>query len=83
MVRFALPVILLAASAPAFADEVTATVIAFDRVDSVIVLDDKTVFNVTTPDVIPDGLKAGDTVTIDYKSDGDNGVTAINSIKKM
>ncbi len=83
MVRFALPVILLAAAAPAFADEVTATVLAFDRVDSIIVLDDKTVFNVTTPEVIPEGLKAGDTITIDFKSEGDSGVATIYSIKKM
>ena len=83
MVRFALPLILFAVAAPAFADEVTATVLAFDRVDSIIVLDDKTVFNVTTPDVIPEDLKAGDTITIDFKSDGDNGVTEIYSIEKI
>lgn len=82
MVRFALPLVLCAAAAPAFADEITATVLAFDRVDHVIVLDDKTVFNVTNPEIIPDGLKAGDTIAIVYVSDGDNGVKAINSITK-
>jgi len=82
MVRFALPLALFVAAAPAFADEVTATVLAFDRVDNVIVLDDKTVFNVTNPEIIPEGLKAGDSVEIIYESDGDNGVKAINSITK-
>ena len=82
MVRFALPVLLVAISTPVLADEITATVIAFDRVDHVIVLDDKTAFNVAKPEMIPEGLKAGDTITISYTSDGDNGVKSIEAIEK-
>lgn len=37
---------IIASAIPAFADEVTGTVLAFDRVDNVIVLDDKTVWTV-------------------------------------
>ena len=82
MVRFVLPLFLLAAAAPAFADEVTASVLAFDRVDSIIVLEDKSVFNVTNKELIPEDLKAGDTITIIYQSEGDNGVKSIASITK-
>ena len=82
MVRFLLPA-LVVVSAPAFADEVTSKVLAFDRVANIIVLEDKTVFNVTKPEIIPEGLIAGDTIKIDFKNDGDNGVTAIFSISKL
>ncbi|MEW9920893.1 hypothetical protein AB2B41_14860 [Marimonas sp. MJW-29] len=83
MVRFALPLAFLTvAVVPALADEVTGTVLAFDRVDRVIVLDDKSVFNVANVEIVPEGLKAGDTITIDYQSDGENGVKAIRSITK-
>ena len=34
---------LISSTVPAFADQVVATVLAFDRVDHIIVLDDKTI----------------------------------------
>jgi hypothetical protein len=83
MVRFALPLLLFAAAAPAFADELTATVLAYDRVDQIIVLEDKSVFNVPNTEVIPEGLKAGDTITIKYDGDGENGIKSIDSITKI
>ena len=70
----------LSFAAPAFADDVTSTVTAYDRVAGVVVLADKSVFalDVMTGD-IPPSLSAGDRITIDYEGDED-GVSAINSI---
>lgn len=82
MVRFVLPSIFLAFAAPAIADEVTGTVLAFDRVDKIIILEDKTVWNVKSPETMPEDLKAGDSVRITFKSEGDSGTTAVNSVVK-
>jgi hypothetical protein len=82
MVRFLITSLILAA-APAFADELSGTVIAFDRIDNVIVLDDKSVLTIPNPEIIPEDLIAGDTITVEFKSDGDNGYGAFVSIKKM
>jgi len=62
------------------ADEVTGTVLAFDRVAKVLVLTDKTAYplEVAISD-IPATLSAGDQVTIDFKGDED-GISAINAI---
>jgi hypothetical protein len=82
MIRFLITSLILAA-APAFADELSGTVIAFDRVDNVIVLDDRSVLTIPNPEIIPEGLIAGDTITVEFKSDGDNSYGAFVSIKKM
>lgn len=62
------------------ADEVTGTVLAFDRVARVLVLTDKTVFplEVATGD-LPESLSAGDKVVVKFEGDED-GVRAISSI---
>lgn len=78
---FLIPALLILAT-PVLADEVSGTVLAFDRVDSVIVLQSKAVFTVPNPEVIPADLKAGDTITIVYKSDGDNGLSKVSKITR-
>lgn len=66
---------------PALADTTGGVVVAFDRVDRVLVLDDKTVWDLTPAgDLVPDGLSAGDKVTIKYDSAGDSGVGKITAI---
>lgn len=82
MVRLLITSLILAA-APAFADDLSGTVIAYDRVAQVIVLDDKSVLTIPNPEIIPEGLVAGDTITVEFKSDGDNGFGTFFSIKKM
>jgi hypothetical protein len=79
---FLIPAFLLLAT-PTLADETSGTVLAFDRVDNVIVLENKTVFTVPNPDVIPADLKAGEKIKIVYKSDGDNGLTKVFSIERL
>jgi hypothetical protein len=81
MVRFLIPAVLLLATS-AQADEVTGDVLAFDRVASVIVMEDKSVFTVPNPEVIPADLQAGETVTIVFKTEGENGLTSVQSITR-
>jgi hypothetical protein len=81
MVRFLISTLILVA-APAFADELSGTVVAFDRVDNIIVLDDKSVLKIPNPEIIPEGLVAGDTIAVEFKSDGDNGYGRFISIEK-
>ncbi|TMM51166.1 hypothetical protein [Sulfitobacter sabulilitoris] len=82
MRRFVIPALMLAAT-PVFADEVSGTILAFDRVDHILVMEDKTVLTVPNPEVIPEGLMAGDTIKVEFQSDGDNGVVKVNSIEKQ
>lgn len=66
---------------PALADSTMGVVVAFDRVDHVLVLNDKTIWDLTSAvDLIPEGLRAGDQVTIEYVSAGDSGVGKIVAI---
>lgn len=68
-------------ASPALADSTGGVVVAFDRVDHVLVLDDKTIWDLATAgDLVPEGLKAGDQVTIQYDSAGDSGVGKITAI---
>jgi hypothetical protein len=70
---------LLATSA--LADTTGGVVVAYDRVDHVLVLDDKTVWDLTPAgDLVPEGLSAGNHVTIEYDSAGDSGVGKITAI---
>ena len=57
----------------AAADTVTGRVLAFDRVAKVIVFEDRSVWKLGAAEV-PEGVEAGDMVTIDYTSAGDSGV---------
>lgn len=82
--RVTLVAVLLAASlTPALADNVTATVSEWDATGRTIVLEDKSQF-MSIPDevAIPQGLKAGDRITIDFYSDED-GVADIFSIQRV
>jgi len=81
--KSAILLVALAAS-PAVADNTTGTILAFDRVDLVLVLDDKTIWNIVPADLaLPENLKAGDEITIDFHTNGDNGVDFINSITRV
>lgn len=82
MRRFVLSALAVFVAAPAMADTVTAPVIAFDRKAKIIVLEDKTIFTLATGDAeAPEGLKAGDVVTITYESLGEDGYGVIEQIE--
>ncbi len=64
---------LTALSTPAFADETTGTIVAYDRLSNVLVLTDNTVWTLDAKTLVPADLKAGDEITLTFESDGDNG----------
>ena len=73
---------LISSTAPAFADQVVATILAFDRVDHIIVLDDKTIWTIAADLVLSDGLAAGDSITIDFQGAAENGIGKILMIAR-
>ena len=60
-------------STSAFADQTSGTIIAYDRLANVIVFKDKSVWTLDAKTMVPSDLQAGDTVTLPFNSDGDNG----------
>jgi hypothetical protein len=67
---------------PALADETSGEILAFDRVDRVIVLTDRTVWPVPDDLPLPEDLAAGDMIRIVYVGGGDAGVGKISSIER-
>ena len=74
---------LLAAATPAIADETTGTILAFDRQADLIVMSDKTVWQLNADTLIPADLAAGDTVKMTFTSFGDDGVKSVDSLEKL
>lgn len=74
---------LLLCGAPALADETAGTVLAFDRVANILVLDDKTVWSLGAKTNVTPDLVAGDKVKIMYTGGGDAGIGAIASVLKL
>ncbi len=73
---------LLTLAAPALADKTSGSILAYDRLANVIVLTDKTHWQLNPQTLVPADLAAGDKVTIDFKSDGDNGAGKIFSLTR-
>ncbi len=74
--------LVLAAVLPAYADETQGTIVAFDRVANILVMDDKTVWTLDPALALPDGLAAGDTVEIVYQGIADDGIGAITALTR-
>jgi hypothetical protein len=75
--------VLLVTAVPALADSVKGSILAFDRVARVIVLDDKTVWPLGPAEIeMPGDLKAGDVIVIEFKSEGDSGLGKVISITR-
>lgn len=70
-------------ASPALADETEGLILSFDRVDRIIVLTDKTVWQVPVSLEMPEDLGRGDRVLIDFDSEGEDGLTAITSIDRL
>lgn len=73
---------LIALALPALADEVTGSVLAYDRVDNIIVLDDKTVWTIPADFALPTDLIAGDKITIKFQGAAENGIGDLISIAR-
>ena len=70
------------AAIPAFANETTGVVAAFDRVDMILVLEDNTIWNLAANQEVPENLRAGETITIVFNG-SENGVDAVTSITRV
>lgn len=76
--------ILLSTVSAAYADSVEGVILAFDRKAMVLVLNDKTVWTLEgSESAVPPDLKAGEKVEINYLSAGEEGVTKIETIKRL
>ena len=69
-------------AAPVLADETTGVILAYDRVDGIIVLDDKTVWELGADLEVPADLKAGDTVHLVYATAGEDGMIGIDALTR-
>ena len=68
----------------ALADSTSGKILAYDRKAQLIVLEDKTVWSLDGSEAAaPDALKAGDEVEIDFESEGEDGISKIESIKLL
>ena len=76
---------LLYAVTPAFADSgsTTGKIAAFDRVSNIIVMEDKTVWQLNANTILPENLLAGEEVTIRFRYSGDNGVTSVDALERL
>jgi hypothetical protein len=74
---------LILAAAPAFADDTTGTVAAFNPDTKVLVLKDKSRWYLPADFVTPEDLAEGDRVRITYRSDADNGWKSIVAITRV
>ena len=74
---------LLLLAGPALADTTSGTILAFDRQADVLIMTDKTVWQLSPKTLIPADLAAGDTVTISFTSLGDDGVASVDSLEKQ
>ena len=76
-------VLATAAATAARADETTGTILAFDRAADVIVMEDKSIWQLQPTTLIPADLAAGDRITITFTSAGDSGVGKVLSLEKQ
>lgn len=75
---------LFVAATPAFAMEATTGTIAnFDMVKKTVTLTDKTVYDLRTVTLLPEGLTVGDRVTVDFVSEGEDGIEKVVSLTKF
>lgn len=80
MLRTALAAAIVAAFvAPAIADTVDGTIRTIDLKSGIVVMDDRTVWELRA-ELLPENLKAGDAVQIEYRSAGEDGLTAIDAL---
>lgn len=68
---------------PALADDTTGVILAFDRQADVIVMVDRTVWQLPVGLLIPTDLAAGDTVKITFTSAGENGIGSVDKLEKL
>lgn len=68
---------------PAVADETQGLVLAYDRQANLLVMNDKTVWELPSGLLIPADLGAGDRVALFYETAGEDGMIAIDSLNRI
>lgn len=68
---------------PVLADTTSGTVLAYDRVAKILIMEDKTIWRLSDTTVIPENLVAGDTIKITFTSGGDEGVRSVNVLERI
>ena len=63
---------LILAALPATAKETSGTVLTFDKAKNIVVLTDKTVWDLRDATTVPADLAAGEKVRIEYVSEGED-----------
>lgn len=81
--RLPLAAAMLAAATPVFADTTSGTVVAFDRKANVVVMDDKTIWQLAEKTAVTEELEAGDAVRITFTSLGDDGIASVDAVEKL
>ena len=83
MKKIILALALAGVAAPVLGDETTGSIVAFDRKAGVIVLSDRTIWELTPGTLIPAYLSAGDRVRIVYQTAGEDGITSIDELERV
>ncbi|SMX38868.1 hypothetical protein MAA8898_01760 [Maliponia aquimaris] len=68
---------------PALADETQGQILAYDRVSNILVLSDKTVWQLPATLEVPADLVAGDSVKLVYTTSGEDGVKSIDALTRV
>ena len=85
MIRTAFAAALLSAPAlsAAMADEVEHTILAYDRLAHIVVMRDRSIYELPAELLVPADMKSGDRVRVIYESAGEDGITRIDSIERL
>ncbi|SHG81516.1 hypothetical protein [Marivita hallyeonensis] len=83
MRAFLLSAALGLAATAAFADETEGLILAFDRHAHIIVLTDKTVWELPSDMAIPADLGTGDRVLFEYVTAGEDGLTKLSAMTRL
>ena len=82
MRRLAILALTLTAT-PALADEMTGEILAYDRLANLIVMRDRTIYELPGELAVPADLQSGDRVRIDFAPGGEDGFGEIRSVERV
>lgn len=78
--RTLLALAFLAVATPVVADTASGTVLSYDKQLNLLILDDKTIWQLGDDTIVPPSLITGDRIVIDFTSAGDDGVASVESV---
>lgn len=78
--RMLLAAAALAVATPVLADTTAGTVFTYDEDLGLLIMNDRTIWQLGTDTIRPETLAAGDKVVINFTSAGDDGVASVDMI---